>query len=189
MSEDLPIEDARNVALEFECRNPKPGAGENVFVVRAEFFLKLQEELNQIRRALDGAGMAVGNEHETYPLLQRVENMAEVKNYFLLECDKARAQCEAAKSELGAIIEKLRVERGYSASLKSERDEFHKTLLARENSLKLQGEEWVKAMTQRDAWKEDAERLAAELEFQTRDKQLKLEPLTAHQKKIKGQYK
>lgn len=166
MSEDLPIEDARNVALEFECRNPRPGPGENVFVVRAEDALKLQEELSQIRRSLDGADMPVGSEHEKYSLFQRVKSMAEVKNYFLLECYKARDQCEAVKKELEEAREKLaRLSRMIEISQKADDEKSEAEIAAsvsfREAMAITDGEIIQEEL---DAWKEDAERLAGELE-------------------------
>lgn len=39
-------DDARNVALEFTCRNPPPKEGENCYVVSADFARQLERELN-----------------------------------------------------------------------------------------------------------------------------------------------
>lgn len=43
---DAEMEDARNVALDFECRNPPPKKGENIYIVSADFARQLERELN-----------------------------------------------------------------------------------------------------------------------------------------------
>ena len=50
---DAVIEDARNVALEFECRNPQPKPDENIYVVPADFARQLEQDLNTCKRALE----------------------------------------------------------------------------------------------------------------------------------------
>lgn len=42
---DAECGDARNVALEFECKNPPPKDGENIYVVPADFARQLEREL------------------------------------------------------------------------------------------------------------------------------------------------
>lgn len=58
------------------------------------------------------------------------------------------------QTELSSLVEKLTKERDAYVHDISEsnrqRDEFHRCLLARENSLKEEGNQWVKAMTERD---------------------------------------
>jgi len=43
---DAEIDDARNIALEFECKTPPPKQGDNVYVVSADFARQLERELN-----------------------------------------------------------------------------------------------------------------------------------------------
>lgn len=52
---DAELEDARNVALEFECRNPRPKKDENILVVPADFARKLERERNELREQLEHA--------------------------------------------------------------------------------------------------------------------------------------
>lgn len=50
---DAEQDDARNVALEFTCRNPQPLPGENCYVVSADFARELERELNALKFAHD----------------------------------------------------------------------------------------------------------------------------------------
>ncbi len=47
---DGQIEDARNVALDFNCRTPQPKEGENIYVVPADFARRLERERDEARR-------------------------------------------------------------------------------------------------------------------------------------------
>jgi hypothetical protein len=50
---DAEIDDARNVALDFETRNPPPQQGENLYVVPADFARILERENLKLRAALE----------------------------------------------------------------------------------------------------------------------------------------
>ena len=47
-------------------------------------------ELESVKAALDKSGTAIGNEHETYSLAKRVENLTTERDYFMRQCDEAR---------------------------------------------------------------------------------------------------
>ena len=49
-------------------------------------------ELESVKAALDKSGTAIGNEHETYSLAKRVENLTTERDYFMRQCDEARAK-------------------------------------------------------------------------------------------------
>lgn len=51
---DEMIDDARNVAMEFTCKNPPPKEGENVYVVPADFARQLEQELNEAKEIIEG---------------------------------------------------------------------------------------------------------------------------------------
>jgi hypothetical protein len=59
---DSEIEDARNVALEFTCKNPPPKRGDNVYVVSADFARQLERELNEaqdwVKASMESASIA-----------------------------------------------------------------------------------------------------------------------------------
>ena len=48
-----------------------------------------------VKEALDKSGTAIGNEHETYSLAQRVEHLATARDYFMRQCDEARDKLKA----------------------------------------------------------------------------------------------
>jgi hypothetical protein len=56
---DAEIDDARNVALEFECKTPPPKRGDNVYVVSADFARQLERELNNSIKIQDGMAMTI----------------------------------------------------------------------------------------------------------------------------------
>ena len=53
-------------------------------------------ELESVKAALDKSGTAIGNEHETYSLAKRVENLTTERDYFMRQCDEARAKLKAS---------------------------------------------------------------------------------------------
>lgn len=55
----------------------------------------MSNELQKVIAALDKAGVAIGNEHETYTVAQRVKILAQTKDYFVRETDKARSRSES----------------------------------------------------------------------------------------------
>jgi outer membrane murein-binding lipoprotein Lpp len=65
--------------------------------------------------------------------------------------------CEAIDQALDSSAGKSILEQ--IARLERDRDEFHRCLLAREEALKLEGERWVKAMTQRDGARSERTKL------------------------------
>lgn len=57
-----------------------------------------ESELEAVRIALNEADVAVGNEHMTYSLADRVRILALAKDYFLRQCDEARNRLAKASS-------------------------------------------------------------------------------------------
>lgn len=47
-------------------------------------------DLDEIKKALDAAGVAIGNEHEIYTLAERVKRLAVSRDYFVRQTDIAR---------------------------------------------------------------------------------------------------
>jgi hypothetical protein len=56
---DAEIDDARNVAMEFECKTPPPKRGDNVYVVSADFASQLERELNNSIKIQDGMAITI----------------------------------------------------------------------------------------------------------------------------------
>jgi hypothetical protein len=56
---DAVIDDARNFALYFECRNPPPTKDENIYVVPAEFARGLERDRDRLKGELEEACNAV----------------------------------------------------------------------------------------------------------------------------------
>ena len=59
---------------------------------------EVEHELRLLKAALDKSGTAVGNEHETYSLAQRIKNLTTEREYFRRQTDKARGECEQLKA-------------------------------------------------------------------------------------------
>lgn len=51
----------------------------------------LEREINSIKKAVDKTGTAIGNEHETFTIEQRIADVAAQRDYFIEETDRARA--------------------------------------------------------------------------------------------------
>lgn len=49
---DREVEDARNVALDFDLRTPRPKSDENIHVVSVDFARQLERELNELNNDL-----------------------------------------------------------------------------------------------------------------------------------------
>ena len=56
---DAEMDDARNVALEFSCRNPAVQKDENCYVVPADFARQLERELSEWRKVADELAASV----------------------------------------------------------------------------------------------------------------------------------
>ena len=52
---------------------------------------ELYDYLDELRKALDKADVAIGNEHKTYSLKERIEWLAAIKNTFMRQVDELRA--------------------------------------------------------------------------------------------------
>lgn len=51
----------------------------------------LEREISSIKKAVDKTGTAIGNEHETFTIEQRIADVAAQRDYFMRETDRARA--------------------------------------------------------------------------------------------------
>ena len=51
----------------------------------------LEREINSIQKAVDKTGTAIGSESEKYTTEQRIGHVAQQRDYFMRETDKARA--------------------------------------------------------------------------------------------------
>lgn len=52
---------------------------------------KLERELAAIEDAVNASGTAIGDEHNRYTTAERIRDITAQRDYFMRECDKARA--------------------------------------------------------------------------------------------------
>lgn len=64
----------------------------------------------EIDQFLDSEGCPTGNEQRAYTTLERVQNLATVKNYFVRQTDEARKQATEYLQERNAALLKLEPE-------------------------------------------------------------------------------
>lgn len=52
---------------------------------------KLEREIAAIEDAVNASGTAIGDEHNRYTTAERIRDITAQRDYFMRECDKARA--------------------------------------------------------------------------------------------------
>lgn len=68
---DGAMDDARNIALYFECKNPPPEKGESIYVVSAEFSRQIERELNESNTQLGAWHSMFGTTQITHAIAER----------------------------------------------------------------------------------------------------------------------
>jgi len=103
-----------------------------------------RRDMDLVVKALDNAGVAVGNEYEDWTTWHRVTTLAEQRDYFTRQCDAARDNCKRCESERETLLATV-------ARLTAERDKLRELV-----------EDAIPNMEQRDggpfalAWVKDA---------------------------------
>lgn len=69
--------------------------------------MNYDEAYEQALRALDKAGVPVGDEHRRYTLVERIEILGTAKDYFARQTEKARSSMRKARKILSPVDERL----------------------------------------------------------------------------------
>lgn len=61
----------------------------------------------EVEKAVNESGTAIGNEHETYSLPQRIRDITAQRDYFIRQTDKARAKLASAESHIEELAKEI----------------------------------------------------------------------------------
>ena len=114
---DAEIEDARNVALEFDCKNPRPKSGENIYVVPAAFARQLERELNEAKEKLEVMGSAEKciqcSRFYSPSLIESGWCIFCIQRETIKERDAAKARAQAWEDVADELVSAMQDERNY----------------------------------------------------------------------------